>query len=108
MRERLDFLTHPFHRRHPMSDTLDTATPRRLLVDGRDPASDETVTVSDDTILSVAAADGNGQTFVTGLTDGTATITVAPGAADAGRSEGSDDITVSTTVPATPLEVTLG
>ena len=90
-----------------MSDTLDTATPRRLLVDARDPAADEAITVSDDTILSVAAPDGNGQVFVTGLADGSATITVAPGAADVNRTDGSDDITVSTTVPATPLAVTL-
>ena len=90
-----------------MSDTLDTATPRRLLVDGRDPSADEAISVSDDTILSVAAPDGNGQVFVTGLADGTATITVNPGAADTSRSAGSDDITVTTFVAPTPLAVTL-
>ncbi len=90
-----------------MSDTLDTATPRRLLVDGRNPSADEVISVSDDTILSVAAADGDGNVLVTGLADGTATITVQPGAADVNESAGSDDITVSTTVAATPLTVTL-
>jgi len=90
-----------------MSDTLDTATPRRLLVDGRDPSSDEAITVSDPAILSVAAPDANGQVFVTGLSDGSATITVDPGAADVNRSSGSDDITVTTFVPPTPLAVTL-
>ena len=90
-----------------MSDTLDTATPRRLLVDGRDPFADEAITVSDDTILSVAAPDANGQTFVTGVADGQATITVSPGAEAVNRSEGSDDIVVSTFVPPTPLAVTL-
>lgn len=90
-----------------MSDTLDTATPRRLLVDGRDPSADEAISVSDSSILSVAAADVNGQVFVTGLTDGSATISVEPGADDANRSTGSDDITVTTFVPPTPLAVTL-
>jgi hypothetical protein len=92
-----------------VSDTLDTATPRKLLVDGRTPFADETITVSDATILSVAAADANGDVFVTGLADGTATITVAPGSEDAGFSAGSDDITVTTTVvtPPTPLTVSL-
>ena len=91
-----------------MSDTLDTtASPRRLLVDGRDPFADETITVSDPAILAVAAPDGNGQTFVTGLADGLATITVAPGGEDVNRLPGSDDVTVTTTIPATPLVVTL-
>jgi hypothetical protein len=91
-----------------MADTLDTATPRKLLVDGRAPFADEVITVSDSTILSVAAADANGDVFVTGLADGTATISVAPGSEDTGQSAGSDDITVTTTAPATPLAVTLG
>lgn len=93
-----------------MSHTIDitTAATRLLLVDGRDPSADELITVSDTTILSVAPADANGQTFVTGLADGTATITVDPGAADTDRSAGSDDITVITSVVATPLVVSLG
>jgi hypothetical protein len=90
-----------------MADTLDTATPRKLLVDGRQPTADEAITVSDDTILSVAAPDANGDVFVTGTADGTATITVAPGAADTNRTDGSDDITVTTAVAPTPLAVTL-
>lgn len=89
-----------------MSDTLETAIPRKLLVDGRTPSADEAITVSDPSILSVAAPDANGDVFVTALAAGEATVSVAPGAADAGRSEGSDDITA--TVSLTPLEVTLG
>ena len=46
--------------------------------------------------------------FVTGLADGTATITVAPGTEDDNRTAGSDDITVITSVPPTPLVVSLG
>lgn len=88
-----------------MADTIDpTAAPRRLLVDGRDPFADEAISVSDDTILTVAAPDANGQVFVTGLADGTATVTVAPGSEDTNRTAGSDDITVATP---TPLVVTL-
>lgn len=91
-----------------MADTLDTTLPpRRLLVDGRDPFADELIEVSDGTILSVAAPDGNGQTFVTGLADGTATITVSPGSEDVNRTAGSDDVTVTTTIPPTPLAVSL-
>lgn len=90
-----------------MSDTLDTATPRRLLVDGRDPTTDEAISVSDPNILSVGAPDANGQVFVSGLADGSATISVDPGAGDTNRSTGTDDITVTTFVPPTPLTVTL-
>lgn len=89
-------------------DTLDTATPRILLVDGRNPTADETITVSDEAILSVAAPDDTGAVFVTGLADGTATITVSPGAEDVNRLEGTDDITVATAVAPTPLVVSLG
>lgn len=90
-----------------MADTLDTATPRRLLVDGRNPFADEAISVSDPAVLSVAAPDDQGNVFVTGVADGTATITVEPGAEDINRSAGSDDITVTTFVPPTPLAVTL-
>ncbi len=90
-----------------MADTLETTTPRRLLVDGRDPFADEAITVSDPAILSVAAPDANGQVFVTGIADGTATITVAPGSEDANRTAGTDDVTVTTPVPPTPLVVSL-
>jgi hypothetical protein len=38
----------------------------------------------------------------------TDTITVAPGAEDVNRTEGTDDITISVPVVATPLVVTLG
>ena len=93
-----------------MADTLVAGTPRRLLVDGRDPFADEVIT-SDGAVVTVAAPDGNGQTFVS-VTDGAAdgavaTITVDPGSEDTNRTSGSDDITVSIPVAATPLAVTL-
>lgn len=93
-----------------MSDTIDitTAASRPLLVDGRNPFPDEVITVSDDAILSVGAADDAGVVLVTGLADGTATITVDPGSEDADRLSGSDDITVITSIPPTPLVVSLG
>ena len=94
-----------------MSDTLDTSAPRNLLVNGRNPFPDEVITVSDQNVLSVGAPNADGTVTVTGLADGTATITVAPGAEaeDAGFAAGSDDITVTTTVvvPPTPLTVSL-
>ena len=91
-----------------MADTLDTATPRKILVDGRQPFADEAISVSDTAILTIAAADANGDVFVSGRSvDGFATITVQPGAADVNRSAGTDDITVSTFVAPTPLAVTL-
>lgn len=92
-----------------MADTLVLGTPRRLLVDGRDPSADEVITAGAD--LVVAAPDANGQVFVSAAdtaTDGEATtISVAPGAADVNRTAGSDDITISVPVPPTPLAVTL-
>ena len=91
-----------------MSDALDTATPRLLLVDGRNPFADETITVSDATILQVGTPNADGTVLVTGLLAGTATITVTPGSEDTNRTAGSDDITVSTATPPTPLAVTLG
>lgn len=90
-----------------MADVLDTATPRKVLVDGRQPFADEVITSSDPTILTIAAADANGDVFATGVADGAATISVEPGAEDANRSAGSDDITVSTFVAPTPLAVSL-
>jgi hypothetical protein len=92
-----------------MSDTLDIATPRNLLVDGRNPFADEVITVSDPTILSVAAPAADGTVSVTGLLAGTATISVAPGSEDGTETAGSDDITVTGTVvtPPTALSVTL-
>ena len=91
-----------------MSDTLVAGTPRRLLVNGRDPFADETITVGAN--LTVAAPDGNGQTFVSvadGVADGaTDTISVAPGAEDAGFTAGSDDITISVPAAPVPLAVT--
>ena len=90
-----------------MADTLDTATPRSLLVNGRNPTADEVITVSDPSVLQVGTPNADGSVTVTGLLDGEATISVAPGAGDAGFSEGSDDVTVSTVVVTTPLVVTL-
>ena len=93
-----------------MSDTLDTATPRTLLVQGRNPFADEAITISDSTILSTASVDngdGSVTVTVTGLLDGLSTISVAPGTEDAGFSAGTDDITVTTTVAQTPLTVSL-
>lgn len=89
-----------------MADTLETTTPRLLKVDGRDPSADESIAVSDPTILSFATQP-DGTVLVTGLLDGVATITVAPGAADVNRLPGTDDITVITPVPPTPLVVSL-
>jgi len=92
-----------------VSDTLTAGTPRRLLVNARDPFADETITVGAN--LTVAAPDANGQTFVSvadGVADGsTDTISVAPGSEDAGFTAGSDDITISVPVAQTPLTVTL-
>lgn len=91
-----------------MADTLDTVTrpTATLLVDGRNPFADETITVSDPAILGVALQ-GDGTTLVSALADGFATITVTPGSEDVNRTDGSDDVTVTTTAPATPLVVTL-
>lgn len=92
-----------------MADTLVAGTPRRLLVDGRDPFADEVITAGPDIVI--APPDGSGQVFVSladTATDGTVeTITVAPGAEDVNRTAGSDDITFSVPVPPTPLTVTL-
>jgi len=94
-----------------MADTLDTATPRNLLVNGRNPFADEVITVSDSSILQIGTPNADGSVTVTGLSDGTATITVVPGSEsdDTGFGPGSDDITVTTTVvtPPTPLTVSL-
>lgn len=87
---------------------------KQLLVDGRDPTADEAISVSADGILSIAPPDADGHTFVTAVADGTATISVQPGAADTDKSAGSDDVVVSVAavipvpVPSTPLVVSLG
>ena len=93
-----------------MADTLVFGTPRPILVDGRNPFADEVITVGPD--LVVAAPDENGVILVS-VADGVAdastdTITVAPGAEDVNRTEGTDDITISVPVVPTPLVVTLG
>ena len=93
-----------------MADTLVAGSPRPILVDGRNPFADETITVGPD--LVVAAPDDNGTVFVS-VADGVAdastdSITVAPGSEDVGRTEGTDEITISAPVAATPLVVTLG
>ncbi len=92
-----------------MADTLVAGTPRRLLVDGRNPTADEAITAGAG--LDVAAADADGNVLVSAsadATDGEATnISVAPGAEDVNRTAGSDDITISVPVAATPLAVTL-
>lgn len=92
-----------------MSDTLTAGTPRRLLVDGRDPFADELVSTTGD--ITAAAPDASGQVFVsasdTAVDGAFGTVTVDPGADDTGRASGSDDITVSVPVVATPLAVTL-
>jgi uncharacterized protein YjdB len=90
-----------------VSDTLEVGTPRKVLVDGRQPFTDETITSSDESIVTIAAADGNGDVFATAVSDGTATITATPGAEDVNRTAGTDDVTVSTPVAPTPLAVTL-
>ncbi len=92
-----------------MADTLIAGTPRRLLVDGRNPFADEVITTSGN--ITVADPDADGNVFVSAA-DGavdqdTATVTVAPGSEDTGRSEGSDDITIGVPAAPTPLAVTL-
>ena len=93
-----------------MADTLVAGTPRRLLVDGRNPFADETISV-DGLNIDLAAADADGNVFVSvadGAPDGTVTtITVSPGSEDTNRTAGSDDITISVPVVSTPLAVTL-
>ena len=93
-----------------MADTLVFGTPRPILVDGRNPFADEVITVGPN--LYVAVPDENGIVFVSasdGVADAsTDTITVAPGAEDVNRTEGTDDITISVPVVPTPLVVTLG
>lgn len=89
-----------------MSDTLDTGSTKTLLVDGRNPFADEVITVSDQNVLGVVT-NSDGSVSITGLADGTATITVAPGSEDVNKTAGSDDVTVATAVPPTPLAVTL-
>ena len=93
-----------------MADTLVFGTPRPILVDGRNPFADEVITVGPD--LVVASPDENGVVLVS-VADGVAdaatdTITVAPGSEDVNRTAGTDDITISVPVVATPLVVTLG
>ena len=90
-----------------MADTLELGTPRKILIDGRQPFADEVITSSDETILTIAAADANGDVFATAVADGEATITATPGAEDTNRTAGTDDVTVSTPVPPTPLAVSL-
>lgn len=92
-----------------MADTLVAGTPRRLLVDGRNPFADETITATGN--ITVAAADAAGNVLVSaadGAADGdVAGITVDPGSEDTNRTSGSDDITVSVPVVSTPLAVSL-
>jgi sugar lactone lactonase YvrE len=91
-----------------VADTLVAGTPRRLLVDGRNPFADETINASG---VDVAAPDADGNVFVSAQTDAvdgaTGVITVDPGSEDVNRTQGSDDITISVPVVATPLAVTL-
>ena len=86
---------------------LDTGAVKRLLVDGRAPFADEAISTSADGVVSVAAPDEVGDVLVTGIAEGTVTITVTPGTEDVNRLPGSVDVTVSTPVPPTPLDVTL-
>jgi hypothetical protein len=93
-----------------MADTLVFGTPRPILVDGRNPFADEVITTGVD--LVVTGPDENGA-FLVSVADGVAdastdTITVQPGSEDVNRTAGSDDITISVPVVATPLVVTLG
>jgi hypothetical protein len=88
-----------------MSDTFVDTTPRRLLVDGRDPFADETVNVSDSSLLSIAAPDADGKVFGTAIANGAVSVTVDPGAADVNRTQGSDDVTISLPAVTTPLVV---
>ena len=91
-----------------MADTLVAGTPRRLLVDGRNPFADEVITASG---VDVAAADSDGNVFVSAPADAVdgavGSITVDPGSEDTNRTSGSDDITISVPVVTTPLAVTL-
>lgn len=92
-----------------MSDTLVAGTPRKLLVDGRNPFPDELISASDG--ITVAEADADGSVFVSlsdSATDGgIGSIGVSPGPEDVNRTAGSDDITFSVPVVSTPLAVSL-
>lgn len=94
-----------------MADTLTAGTLRPVLVDGRNPSTDELITASDPSLV-IAPPDADGVVFASvadGAADGTVvTLTVDPGADDVNRTSGSDDITFSVPVAPTPLEVTLG
>jgi hypothetical protein len=92
-----------------VADTLVAGTPRRLLVDGRNPFADEAITATGNIVIRAADPDGN--VFVDtadGAADGdVASVSVDPGSEDTNRTAGSDDITISVPVVATPLAVTL-
>ena len=92
-----------------MADTLDTVSrpTASLLVNGRNPFADEVITVSDSSILQVGTPNADGSITITALADGEATITVAAGSEDAGYTDGTDDVTVTTTVALIPLTVSL-
>ncbi len=91
-----------------MSDTLEIGGTKLLKVEGRDPFTDEAI--SEDSAGAIIAigpvVDGQPVT-VTGVSAGTATITVAPGSEDGSRTAGSDTITVTAPVDTSPLNVTL-
>ena len=87
---------------------LTTTTPLRLFVDGRAPFADEGITFSAAGLLSLGTPEANGDVWITGLADGTCTITVTPGTEDVNRSAGTLDVTVTTPAPPEPLVVTLG
>lgn len=94
-----------------MSDTLVLGTPRFILVNGRDPFADETITV--DASLTLDTTTTAGRTAVSaaaGVADGTtSTISVAPGSSseDPNAAPGTDVITISVPVVTAPLVVTL-
>lgn len=94
-----------------MADTLVSGTPRFILVNGRDPFADETITVDASLVLDTTTTSGRtAVSAASGVSDGTlSTITVAPGSSseDPNAAPGTDDITISVPVASTPLAVTL-
>ena len=91
-----------------MSDTLAVGQSRDLLVEGRNPFVDEAISEdSAGAIIAIGPVVEGQPVTVTGVSAGTATITVAPGSEDGSRTAGSDTITVTAPVDTSPLNVSL-
>jgi uncharacterized protein YjdB len=91
-----------------MADTIEVGATKLLKVEGRDPFADETATEdSGDVIITIGAAAADGTVSVTGITEGTANITVQPGSEDGARTAGTDTVTVVAAADTSPLNVSL-